>query len=150
MKRYTASELRARLSEALDEVERGGEVTVDRGKRTFRIIAAAAPIKTSSRRRRLDFEVIDERSKLLASSVAAVATGPQTVTAEMPGKVVKVHVAVGAQVCERQGIVIVEAMKMENEIPSPIDGTVREIAVAEGQTVEAGATLFVVEPPPAA
>jgi pyruvate carboxylase subunit B len=68
----------------------------------------------------------------------------------MPGKVVKVHVAVGAEVRERQGIVVVEAMKMENEIPSPIDGIVREIAVAEGQTVEAGATLFVVEPPPAA
>jgi biotin carboxyl carrier protein len=95
-------------------------------------------------------EVIDERSKLLAGSAAAVASGPQTVTAEMPGKVVKVHVAVGAEVRERQGIVVVEAMKMENEIPSPIDGIVREIAVAEGQTVEAGATLFVVEPPPAA
>jgi biotin carboxyl carrier protein len=40
-------------------------------------------------------------------------------------------------------------MKMENEIPSPIDGIVKEIAVAEGQTVEAGATLFVVEPPTA-
>jgi acetyl/propionyl-CoA carboxylase alpha subunit len=95
-------------------------------------------------------EVIDERSKLLAGSVAAVVSGPQIVMAEMPGKVVKVNVVVGAEVRERQGIVIVEAMKMENEIPSPIDGIVREIAVAEGQTVEAGATLFVVEPPPQA
>ena len=91
--------------------------------------------------------VIDERSKLLAGSAAVIVSGPQTVMAEMPGKVVKVNVAVGAEVRERQGIVIVEAMKMENEIPSPIDGIVREIAVAEGQTVEAGATLFVVEPP---
>jgi acetyl/propionyl-CoA carboxylase alpha subunit len=95
-------------------------------------------------------EVIDERSKLLAGSAAAVASGPQTVKAEMPGKVVKLNVAVGAEVRERQGIVIVEAMKMENEIPSPIAGVVKEIAVAEGQTVEAGATLFVVEPPPRA
>ena len=95
-------------------------------------------------------EVLDERSQLLAGSAAVVVSGPQTVLAEMPGKVVKVNVAVGAEVRERQGIVIVEAMKMENEIPSPIDGIVREIAVSEGQTVEAGATLFVVEPPPGA
>jgi biotin carboxyl carrier protein len=94
-------------------------------------------------------EAIDERSKLLASSAAIVVSGPQTVVAEMPGKVVKVNVALGASVRERQGIVIVEAMKMENEIPAPIDGVVKEIAVTEGQTVEAGATLFVVEPPKA-
>jgi len=91
-------------------------------------------------------EAIDERSKLLASSAATVVSGPQTVVAEMPGKVVKVNVAVGAEVRERQGIVIVAAMKMENEIPSPIDGIVKELAVVEGQTVEAGAILFVVEP----
>jgi biotin carboxyl carrier protein len=94
-------------------------------------------------------EAIDERTKLLAGSAATVVSGPQTVAAEMPGKVVKISVAAGAQVREGQGIVIVEAMKMENEIPSPIDGVVREIAVSEGQTVEAGATLFVVEPPAA-
>jgi len=94
-------------------------------------------------------EVFDERAKLLAGSVAAVVSGPQTVTAEMPGKVVKVNAAVGAVVQAKQGLVIIEAMKMENEIPSPIDGTVKEIAVSEGQTVEAGATLFVVEPPAA-
>ena len=50
----------------------------------------------------------------------------------MPGKVVKVNVVAGAEVRERQGIVIVEAMKMENEIPSPIDGIVKEIAVVRG------------------
>ena len=94
-------------------------------------------------------EAIDERSKLLASSAAVVVSGPQTVVAEMPGKVVKLSVAVGAEVRERQGVVIVEAMKMENEIPAPIDGVVKEIAVSEGQTVEAGAVLFVVEPPKA-
>ena len=48
---------------------------------------------------------------------------------------------------EGEGVVVVEAMKMENEIPSPIDGIVVEIAVSEGQTVEAGDVLFVVEPP---
>ncbi len=92
-------------------------------------------------------ESVDERTRLLAGSAAPVATGPQTVVAEMPGKVVKVSVPVGTAVDEGQGIVVLEAMKMENEIPSPIDGVVVEIAVREGATVEAGTTLFMVEPP---
>jgi biotin carboxyl carrier protein len=94
-------------------------------------------------------EVLDERTKLLAGSAAVVASGPQAVAAEMPGKVVKLAVAAGAVVSEGQGVVILEAMKMENEIPSPIAGVIKEIAVSEGQTVEAGALLFVVEPPAA-
>jgi antitoxin (DNA-binding transcriptional repressor) of toxin-antitoxin stability system len=61
MKRYTASQLRAHLSEALDEVERGGEVTIDRGKQTFRIVAGHATGTARTRRRRLDFELTDER-----------------------------------------------------------------------------------------
>ena len=92
-------------------------------------------------------ESVDERTRLLAGSAATVATGPQTVSAEMPGKVVKVSVPVGSAVDEGQGVVVLEAMKMENEIPSPIDGVVVEIAVREGDTVETGTTLFVVEPP---
>jgi antitoxin (DNA-binding transcriptional repressor) of toxin-antitoxin stability system len=59
MKRYTASQLRAHLSEALDEVARGGEVCVDRGRQTFRIVAATVRPKT--RRGKLDFEIIDKR-----------------------------------------------------------------------------------------
>ncbi len=91
-------------------------------------------------------ESLDERTKLLASSALAVSSGPQTVEAEMPGKVVRVNLAPGDTVGVGQGVVVVEAMKMENEIPSPIDGVVKEVAVSEGQTVEAGARLFVVEP----
>ena len=93
------------------------------------------------------FEVLDERTKLLAGSAAPVVSGPQSVEAEMPGKVVKIDAAVGEQVSQGQGILVVEAMKMENEIPAPIDGVLTEIAVSEGDTVEAGALLFTVEPP---
>ena len=91
-------------------------------------------------------EAIDERTQLLAGSAAPLSSGPQTVCAEMPGKVVRVGAAAGGSVSEGQGIVVIEAMKMENEIPSPIDGVISELAVAEGQTVEAGETLFVVTP----
>ena len=91
-------------------------------------------------------QAVDERTQLLAQSAAPVATGPQTVVAEMPGKVVKLSVPVGESVREGQGVVVLEAMKMENEIPAPIAGVVKEIVVSEGQTVEAGAPLFTVAP----
>jgi antitoxin (DNA-binding transcriptional repressor) of toxin-antitoxin stability system len=61
MKRYTASQLRAHLSEALDEVQRGGEVAVDRGKHSFRIVPDRAAAKRKTARRKLDFDLTDER-----------------------------------------------------------------------------------------
>jgi biotin carboxyl carrier protein len=93
-------------------------------------------------------EAVDERSRLLSQSVSAVATGPETVTADMPGKIVKIEVQPGERVAAGQAVVIVEAMKMENPIASPIDGVVTEVAVREGDTVEAGAPLFTVAPAP--
>ncbi len=80
--------------------------------------------------------------------VARASGGPRgagKVTAPMPGKVVKVLVAVGEQVTARQGVVVVEAMKMENELRAGRDGTVRQILVAEGASVDAGTPLVVIE-----
>jgi acetyl/propionyl-CoA carboxylase alpha subunit len=88
----------------------------------------------------------DERHKLLSQASKVQAEGKQTITAQMPGKIVKLAVALGDTVAEGQGLVVIEAMKMENEIPSPIDGVVVEIGVREGEAVEMGATLLVVEP----
>ena len=79
------------------------------------------------------------------TGAAAPATGPQRVTAPMPGKVVRVLVKPGDAVTARQGLVVVEAMKMENELRAARDGRVRDVAVAEGQSVDAGALLLVVE-----
>ncbi|MBY0493651.1 MAG: biotin/lipoyl-binding protein [Cyanobacteria bacterium] len=76
---------------------------------------------------------------------AAQAAGPQRVTAPMPGKVVRVLVKPGDDVKARQGLVVVEAMKMENELRAARDGRVRDVAVTEGQSVDAGAVLLVVE-----
>jgi biotin carboxyl carrier protein len=76
---------------------------------------------------------------------AAVAAGTQQVLAPMPGKVVKVLVKPGDEVKARQGLVVVEAMKMENELRSPKDGRVAEVLVTEGASVEAGRLLVVVE-----
>jgi biotin carboxyl carrier protein len=70
--------------------------------------------------------------------------GEQRIHAPMPGKVVKVLVAVGDTVEPRQGLVVVEAMKMENELTAMRAGTVRELTVVEGASVEAGRLLVVV------
>jgi len=71
--------------------------------------------------------------------------GPHAVSAPMPGKVVKVLVKTGEKVTARQGVVVVEAMKMENELRSPKAGTVAEVKVTEGTSVDAGAVLVVIE-----
>lgn len=71
--------------------------------------------------------------------------GVQRITAPMPGKVVRVLVAPGDEVKARQPLVVVEAMKMENELSSPRDGRVADVAVAPGVSVEAGRLLVVVE-----
>ena len=75
----------------------------------------------------------------------AQAAGPQRVTAPMPGKVVRVLVKPGDAVTARQGLVVVEAMKMENELRAARDGRVRDVAVKEGQSVDAGTVLLTVE-----
>ena len=63
----------------------------------------------------------------------------------MPGRVMRVLVAVGDRVTARQGVVVVEAMKMENELRAPKDGVVKEVLVAPGAAVETGAVLVVIE-----
>ena len=78
-------------------------------------------------------------------SAGAAGSGPQRVTSPMPGKVVKILVKAGDEVKARQGLVVVEAMKMENELRAARDGRVRELAVAEGQSVDAGTVLLIVE-----
>ncbi|MBI2997486.1 MAG: biotin/lipoyl-binding protein, partial [Deltaproteobacteria bacterium] len=71
--------------------------------------------------------------------------GRQEISVPMPGKVIAVLVSEGDRAEKGQGLVIVEAMKMENEVRSPIAGEVREIRVKAGDAVEAGAILAVVE-----
>jgi biotin carboxyl carrier protein len=75
----------------------------------------------------------------------ATGAGDGRVLAPMPGRVVKVLVEPGMAVEARQGVVVVEAMKMENELRAPHAGTVREVRVAEGASVEANAVLVVIE-----
>ncbi len=91
-------------------------------------------------------DVADERSlRLRAGATPLKVEGRVTLTAPMPGKVVRVLVKQGDSVQEGQGLVVVEAMKMENELKSPKAGTVTEVLAREGVTVEANAKLLTVE-----
>jgi len=71
--------------------------------------------------------------------------GPRKLVAPMPGKVVRVLVKENAEVEAGQGVVVMEAMKMQNEITSPKKGVVRKLVVAEGNNVNSGDVLAVVE-----
>ena len=81
------------------------------------------------------------RAKVAGRAAAPPKSGPASVQSPMPGKVVKVLVAVGDEVKAGAGVVVVEAMKMENELKAPRDGKVKSVTVKEGQAVEAGQTL---------
>jgi biotin carboxyl carrier protein len=76
---------------------------------------------------------------------AGHAAGEQSIMAPMPGRVVRVLVGPGDEVTARQGVVVVEAMKMENELRSPKAGKVRDVTVKAGMSVEAGRVLVVIE-----
>ena len=76
---------------------------------------------------------------------AAQAHGEQRITAPMPGRIVRVLVEKGDAVELRQPLIVVEAMKMENELRAPKAGVVKEVAVAPGASVEAGRLLMIVE-----
>ena len=94
----------------------------------------------------LAVDVADERAlRLRAGAAGFTVTGKVTVSAPMPGKVVRVLVTPGTAVTEGQGLVVVEAMKMENELKSPKAGTVVEVFAKEGSAVEANAKLLTVE-----
>ncbi len=90
--------------------------------------------------------LVDERRLRVGGSQSSTQLqGQQRVSVPMPGKVIAVLVAPGDQVEKGQGLVIVEAMKMENEVHSPIAGAIKEIKVKAGDTVEGGAVLVIVE-----
>lgn len=70
--------------------------------------------------------------------------GPASVRAPMPGKLVRLVVAEGESVKEGQGVAVVEAMKMQNELKAPKSGTVERLCVVEGQAVNAGEILLTI------
>ncbi len=92
---------------------------------------------------RFEVEALDERRRAIADMTGALAakSGPAPLIAPMPGLVVRISVQVGDQVQPGQSLVVMEAMKMENELRSTAGGTVASIRVQPGQAVEKGTLL---------
>ncbi|HXY31811.1 MAG TPA: biotin/lipoyl-containing protein [Gemmatimonadaceae bacterium] len=94
-----------------------------------------------------DVEALDERARTIRD-LAAAAAPPATaanIVAPMPGLVVRVRVEEGQSVAAGQGVVVIEAMKMENELRSPGPGRVKRVYVAAGTAVERGSLLIEME-----
>lgn len=96
------------------------------------------------RGRKLKVKIEDPRA-WTGSGSGKSGSGVAKITTPMPGKVVRVLVQPGDQVQAGQGVVVVEAMKMQNEMKSPIDGTVKSVSATEGATVTGNQILVVIE-----
>jgi len=136
---------------ALSEVE-GSPVQVLRlGTNVFRIVAE----KKAGRGRytllvdgyRFEVEALDERTRSIRdlSAANAAPAGPAPVLAPMPGLIVRVNVVPGDMVEAGQGVVVMEAMKMENELRATSSGKVKSVEVSPGTAVEKGAILVSLE-----
>jgi biotin carboxyl carrier protein len=88
---------------------------------------------------------VDDPRQWKRSDRAADAHGRAALTAAMPGKIVRVLVAAGDAVVAGQGVLVIEAMKMQNELKAPRDGRVAAIEVRENDSVNAGAKLLTIE-----
>ena len=96
---------------------------------------------------RFETEALDERTRAIRDTTAAAAapTGPAPVRAPMPGLIVRVNVQVGDVVEAGQGVVVMEAMKMENELRATAPGRVKSVEVSPGAAVEKGTMLVALE-----
>ena len=92
-----------------------------------------------------DVEVRDPRSFRARKRGTGLDEGPQKITSPMPGKVVRVLAPEGSEVEAGQGVIVIEAMKMQNEMKSPKKGRVLKIIAPEGTAVNAGDALAIVE-----
>jgi biotin carboxyl carrier protein len=109
-----------------------------------RVARAAGKLRVAVAGREFEADVRDPREWRPGRQGSAESEGRQQIVAPMPGKIVRLLAAVGDAVEAGQGLIVVEAMKMQNEIRSPKSGTVERLPVSEGQTVNAGDVVAVI------
>jgi biotin carboxyl carrier protein len=125
-----------------------GLYTVIMGDRVYRCSPEMLPngqMEIVVNGQRFPVAVRDPRKVRSQAGAEGSADGKATLIAPMPGKVVRLLKSAGDEIAAGQGVMVVEAMKMQNEVQSPKTGKVVEIKVTEGQTVNAGETLAIVE-----
>lgn len=106
-------------------------------------------IDVMMRGRLFEAQVLDERAMLLMQRRGGLTTTSGEVLAPMPGLIVEVTAALGGEVAKGETVIILESMKMQNELKSPIDGFVRAIHAAAGQAVEKNQLLVEIKAPAA-
>ena len=114
--------------------------------RSFRALAESRPGETAIvlDGQRLPYTLADPRS-LRSSASTGNDTGPRNLKAPMPGRIVRVLVAEGDLVEAGQGCIVIEAMKMQNELKAPRAGTIAKLSIVAGETVAANAVLLVIQ-----
>jgi biotin carboxyl carrier protein len=119
-------------------------ILVDGKSFEVRVEPFAGKLRVAAAGREIEASVRDPREWRRGRGGSSETEGRQQILAPMPGKVVRLLVATGDTVQAGQGIIVVEAMKMQNEIRSPKSGTVERLAVIEGQAVNAGEIVAIV------
>jgi biotin carboxyl carrier protein len=141
----------ARLDAHVVEIEGTPVRLVTVGEQVHRVLARRHPERgrytLSLDGHRYEVEALDERTRTIRELTAAASgpKGPAPLVAPMPGLVVRVLVQPGDQVAPGQGLVVVEAMKMENELRAAAAATVKAVHAQPGQAVEKGAVLVEME-----
>ena len=103
------------------------------------------PFEVKIKNQEFEITLIDPKRLRGAGASSGTADGIAEIKTAMPGKLVRVLVKEGAEIKQGEPVLVVEAMKMQNEMKSPKDGTVKEIRFSEGATVNAGDVLAVIE-----
>jgi biotin carboxyl carrier protein len=129
-----------------DPLVRSYEVTLAPDPASAQLVVniAGPAVSLDRRTTRVLVTLNGRRSRGPRTERAQTGSGPQRIVSPMPGKIVRVLVKAGEAVRARQPLVVVEAMKMENEIRALRDGTVAEVHAREGASVDAGVLLLVV------
>jgi biotin carboxyl carrier protein len=130
---------------ALDSAQMStGVLSILVGGESYEVVADS-PQQIAIRGNRYSVEVRDPRSWRSRRALAGTETGLKKVIAPMPGKVVRVIAQPGAEIELSGGVIVIEAMKMQNELKSPKKGRVAKVLVAEGAAVNAGDVLAIIE-----
>lgn len=103
------------------------------------------PFRASLRNKEFEVRIIDPKRLRSAAVDHIHGDGLAEIKTAMPGKVVRIVAAAGTEVRKGDGVIVVEAMKMQNEMKSPKDGFVKEVCVTEGVAVNAGDVLAIIE-----
>ena len=109
------------------------------------VVTPGSPTRVTIQNHEFEVEITDPKRLRGTGLGTEHGAGTAEIKTMMPGKVVRILVEIGAEVKKGDGVIVVEAMKMQNEMKSPKDGVVKELKSTEGSTVNAGDVLVVIE-----